>query len=764
MSRTRRIAYELTVAVASVGAALLLRLALHPLMGDQSPYLTLYPAVALAALFGGWRAGVVATVISAVAAGWLFIPPYGRWAVYSNYDLLALAFFAAATLLISLFGGLLSRSQKALSSARLERIRELRNSEEALLITEERLRLAQQAARFGTFEWDIQNDNIWAPDLEPLYGMHPGEFKGTYEDWITRLHPDDVPEVIRSIEEAPVSGEVAFEFRAIWPDGTIRWLSTRGKLYKDEQGNSVRMVGANMDVTKLKQAEIDKRQAVENLQTVLDAAPVGIIFSDAEGNISYASPEANRVLGGLVKGKASGPEPGTYRLCTVDGAPFPQDQMPLVRAVTQNARVENVEMRVCRGSGATAYVLVSAEPTHGAGGEVTGAVATLQDITQLKLTQSDLEAQRALLQAVLDSLPVAVWIADEKGTITQLNKAVDQVWGKRPGKRPPDEYIDYKGWWTDSGEPVKPEDWALNRATKKGEVSTGEVINIQRFDGSRGTILNNASPIVDSQGRVLGGVAVAQDITRLRAAEEALRSSQEDLKRLVDNLARSNRDLQQFAYVASHDLQEPLRQVRSFVQLLEKRYAGELDKTAQEYMEFVAEGAKRMHSLVQDLLAFSRVDSAGQELHPVPAQSALDRALHSLAFAMKENKATLTHDALPTVLADESQLAQVFQNLLGNAIKFRGEQNPVIHVGAERRGPEWMFSIRDNGIGFEQQYADKMFQLFQRLHSRHAYGGTGIGLTICKRVIERHGGRIWAESEPCKGSTFYFTLPAAPAP
>ena len=198
----------------------------------------------------------------------------------------------------------------------------------------------------------------------------------------------------------------------------------------------------------------------------------------------------------------------------------------------------------------------------------------------------------------------------------------------------------------------------------------------------------------------------------------------------------------------------------SFVQLLEHRYNEKLNSTGKEYIAFVVEGAKRMYKLVNDLLAYSRVDSASVRLTTISLESALQKALHGLTLSIAENNATVTWDELPSVNADRSQLTQVFQNLIGNAIKFRGEADPAIHITATRSGGEWLLSLRDNGIGFPQQYAEQIFQLFQRLYHGDAYAGTGIGLTICKRIIERHGGRIWAESQPGKGATFYFTLPA----
>jgi light-regulated signal transduction histidine kinase (bacteriophytochrome) len=224
-------------------------------------------------------------------------------------------------------------------------------------------------------------------------------------------------------------------------------------------------------------------------------------------------------------------------------------------------------------------------------------------------------------------------------------------------------------------------------------------------------------------------------------------------------LARSNAELEQFAYIASHDLQEPLRMVSSFVQLLEKRYKGKLDQDADDFINYAVDGANRMQRLITDLLAYSRVGSRGKHFKPVSSEVALDRALSNLQVIIKQSGAVVTRDPLPVVMGDDIQLVQLFQNLIGNAIKFCGDRAPYIHISADQQEGEWVFSIRDNGIGIEPEYLGRIFLIFQRLHDRKKYPGTGIGLAICKKVVERHGGGIWADSKSGGGSTFYFTIP-----
>ncbi len=291
-------------------------------------------------------------------------------------------------------------------------------------------------------------------------------------------------------------------------------------------------------------------------------------------------------------------------------------------------------------------------------------------------------------------------------------------------------------------------------------------LEIRHRDGHTIPVLYSAALYRDEAGKVVGIFAAARDITRRRQAEAALQEANDTLERHVAErtaeLARSNEDLQQFAYVASHDLQEPLRMVNGFMKLLRDRYEAQLDDKAKEYIAFSVEGATRMSQLIVDLLAYSRVDRKGTALRPTDANTVLLGALGNLRGSAQEAGVTVTHDQLPTVNGDASQLAQVFQNLIGNAIKFRSPDRPCqVHVGAEQQGGRWVFSVRDNGIGISPQHAERIFVIFQRLHTRQQYPGTGIGLAICKKIVEHHGGRIWVESKPGEGSTFYFTLPAA---
>jgi light-regulated signal transduction histidine kinase (bacteriophytochrome) len=232
----------------------------------------------------------------------------------------------------------------------------------------------------------------------------------------------------------------------------------------------------------------------------------------------------------------------------------------------------------------------------------------------------------------------------------------------------------------------------------------------------------------------------------------------------MQDLKRSNAELEQFAYVASHDLQEPLRMVSSYLQLLSRRYQGKLDSDADEFIDFAVDGARRMQRLIEDLLAFSRIGTRGKPFEQVNANLALDKALANLTMTIEETSSKIMRSELPTLNADETQLVQLFQNLIVNGIKFhKTDETPKVEISAVQEGNEWKFAVQDNGIGIDLQFAERIFVIFQRLHPRTEYPGTGIGLAICKKIVERHGGRIWVESKPDAGATFYFTFPTTKA-
>lgn len=375
-------------------------------------------------------------------------------------------------------------------------------------------------------------------------------------------------------------------------------------------------------------------------------------------------------------------------------------------------------------------------------GKVTRLTGTVQDITERKTIEQQLQESERNYRELVQNANSAIirWRSD--GTIAFFNEYAQTLFGYRSA-----EIL---------GKPVG----VLVPATDSsgGDLSTlvqnivdhpDDFVNVVNEnicrDGRRVWMAWTNKPVYDEHGQVSEILAVGGDIT--------------SRKRIEDELRRSNAELEQFAYIASHDLQEPLRTVAGMVQLLQQRYQSQLDERADEYIHFAVDASKRMQQLINDLLDFSRVDRKERSFAATDVEQTLQRVLANLQSTITESGAQITHDPLPTVQADAEQLTQVLQNLVGNAIKFRGDQPPEIHIGAERSENCWQFAVRDNGIGIDPKYFERIFLIFQRLHTRRKYPGTGIGLAICKKIIERHGGKIWVESEPNHGAIFFFTLP-----
>jgi PAS domain S-box-containing protein len=381
--------------------------------------------------------------------------------------------------------------------------------------------------------------------------------------------------------------------------------------------------------------------------------------------------------------------------------------------------------------------------------QIVGILGVTRDITDRRKAEEAVRANEEKLRAISKSALDAVVVIDETGKVAHWNPAAEKMFG----------YLEEEILGQNAHELLAPAGLrerakqGIQRFRESGQgPAVGNVLELEavRKDGSQFPIEIAVAPIkIDDRW---WASAIIRDITERRRSQEAL-------ARASDELRRSNKDLEQFAYAASHDLQEPLRTVRSFLQLLVRDYEDRLDARARELIDFAADGAARMERLIGDLFDYSRVGTHGRASEVVDCNELVDSVVRNLRTTIDENKAQIRAEQLPQVLADPGQLTELFQNLISNAIKFRRDEGPRIVISALETGDEWTFSIRDNGIGIEPEYADRVFEVFQRLHTREEFPGTGIGLAICKRIVERHGGRIWFESQLGLGTTFYFTLP-----
>lgn len=496
---------------------------------------------------------------------------------------------------------------------------------------------------------------------------------------------------------------------------------------------------AHPKVAALPQADSDWFRAV------LGSMSEAVIATDPEGKIRFMNGAAEALTGrrerdafGLPVSeicRTTGKSSRHAAACAVEHA---------LRSATSTACAPFV---LASGTGASRRFDASAAPIRDPLGDCAGAVLVLRPAA----THEDIEADR-LLASIVESSEDAIYAKSLDGRILSWNAGAEQIYG----------YTAEEAVGRNVSMLIPPN--ARNEVPEMlGRISRGERIAHyetvrMRKDGSRVDVSISLSPLSDECGRIMGASSLARDISERKRAAEAL-------QRYAEELDRSNRELEQFAYVASHDMQEPLRTITGYLQLLRSRYKGQIDEKADKYIGFAVEGAERMSALIRDLLSYSRVNTRGGQLRPTSSEASLKSAIQSLRLAIECSGAVITHDPLPVVMADATQLAQLFQNLLGNAIKYRSpERDPRIHISAGREDGFWRFDVEDNGIGFDQQYESKMFLIFQRLHSRGKYPGTGIGLAICKRIVDRHGGQIRALGNPGEGARFSFTIPFQEGP
>ena len=513
--------------------------------------------------------------------------------------------------------------------------------------------------------------------------------------------------------------------------------------YPSDEGVSAVVI----DITDRKMAERELREAHDTFSALVHASPLPIVYLTSDGNITVWNEAAERVFG--------------WTKTEVLGKPLPfipEDKLEEHREMRardlDGVGFSEHEITRRRKDGSVVEISVSTAPIRGADGEIRGIVCVYQDITERKTIERGLRQNEQLLREreeafriATDAASIGVWMYDVAQDRLKLSPLAARLAGFSEQELDVGVRQLLQRVHEDDRQRVKQE---INEALEQGNeyaseyrvvLAGGEV----RWIAARGLADSAAG------GDTVRFSGVVSDITERKKVEEELaRHSQE--------LARSNADLQQFAFVTSHDLQEPLRSIASYAQLLARRFGDTLDSDAREYVGFMVEGAARMQQLINDLLAFSRVlHGHERELAEVDMELVFAWAIMNLNKAIQESGAVITHDPLPVVLGNQQEIIQLAQNLLGNAIKYHGSDPPAIHVSSEEFDQEVLFSVRDNGIGIDAAYHDLIFGVFKRLHGKNV-PGTGIGLALAKRIVEKHGGRIWVESEEGKGATFRFTL------
>lgn len=618
-----------------------------------------------------------------------------------------------------------------------------------------------------------------------MLGLFPPERQG---DWATLV-------------DRAGKAEVTEPFETMWMDKQGRRLAVALRVWPLRDGSGA-LQGLGLmarEASAQPGPDAASAQDREMMATLMDHIPDHIYFKDRQSRFLRISRSLARAFKLADPAEAVGKTDFDFFTAEHAQQAFEDEQ----RILQTGQPLVNREEKETWPDGSITWASTTKQCWRDRTGAIIGTFGISRDVTARKLAEEQLRQSQQRLQSILDHTSAVIYMKDAQGRYLLINRRYEELFHVTQqqvcGKTDFDLF--------------PPAVAAAFRANDLAALASDSPLHFEEQvpqDDGPHTYLSVKFRLQEGPGGADAVCGISTDITDRKRAEEALRQT-------AAELARSNADLEQFAYVASHDLQEPLRMVASYLQLLERRYAGRLDATADEFIRFAVEGAKRMQTLINDLLAYSRVDRTGRPLVPTDCGQALQRALANLRVAIAEAEATVVAEPLPWVLGDATQLTQLFQNLLSNCLKFRaprplridiwarpvtsgaaleragpaqaglaatgsssqpeGAAEPPRHVAAEGsaggsamanagqpgavRPTHWIISVRDNGIGIDPEHFDQIFLIFRRLHTRDQYPGSGIGLSICKRIVERHGGRIWVESQPGQGATFHFTLPAA---
>ena len=578
--------------------------------------------------------------------------------------------------------------------------------------------------------------------FENFYGAGKQAIEGKIK-WTDFVHEDDLEfmkhyHILRRID--PQAAPDHYEFRMINKFNQMKYIVSTEAVIPGTK----KSIASLIDITDRKIAEQSLNESEAKYRALFESASDTIILLDRE-RIIDCNQKTLEMFGCSREQLLSTPPEKFWPEFQPDGT----STLELINEQFQSALRGNTttfELKSLRYDGSVFDAEMTSTIITLSGKKYLQTI--IRDITERKIVEIALKEGEAKYRALVESAVDTIILIDNE-VIVDLNLATLKMFR---GTR--EQLIGHKTW---DFMPEFQSDGLLSKDMAKEKIKQalkGETLFLEwsfiRCDGSAFDAELTFNTITLKGQKYFQ--AIIRDITERKHAAE-------QMKKLTQELERSNTDLAQFAYVASHDLQEPLRMVTSFVQLLQHRYQGKLDKDADEFISYAVDGASQMQRLINDLLKYSRVGTHGKTLEPTNCNIVITHAISNLSKTIKEADAIINIDHLPTISADYTQLVQLFQNLIGNAIKYHGKKQPEILIRATNKGDNWLFSVRDNGIGIDKDYIDKIFVIFQRLHNKSQYPGTGIGLSICKKIVERHGGRIWVESKPGQGSTFYFTIP-----
>lgn len=632
-------------------------------------------------------------------------------------------------------------------------ITERKRAEEEAIAARGRLALAMSAAKAGSFEWNIvSNVDVWSPEKEVLYGLRPGQFNGTHQDWEAFVLPEDLPQVKAQVEVALRTGDFASEFRIRRRDnGEIRWMSSRAKVVFDDAQSPLRMVGINLDITERKQAEEKLVEASRYARSLIEASLDPLVTISADGKITDVNQATVKVTG-ITRERLIGSDFSEYFT-------EPEKARQGYRKAFTSGLVRDYSLTLRHISGTAMDVLYNATVFRNALGEVEGVFAAARDVTDLKRTEQELRLSRERLALALKAGHSGTFDWDMQNNVNLWTPEVEEVHGLAPEE--------FGGTFEDWEALVVPEDLPAAKACIESSLRTGEFVGDWRIrrrnDAQIRWITARAKVLNDDKGKPWRMIGLNMDVTERKQAEEEVRRLNSELEqRVVQRTAQleaANKELEAFTYSVSHDLRAPLRHISGFSKILAEEFAGSLPPEAQHHVQRIQEGTRRMGQLVDDLLNLGRVGRKELSLQVAGLRSIVDEVIQNLKSDIGDRNLEWQIRDLPYVECDTALMRQVFQNLLSNALKFtRPRARALIEIGQEQRDGLSIVYVRDNGVGFSMKYADKLFGVFQRLHRAEDFEGTGVGLATVQRIIQKHGGRIWAEAELDKGASFYFTL------
>ncbi|MBK8020772.1 MAG: PAS domain S-box protein [Chloroflexi bacterium] len=646
----------------------------------------------------------------------------------------------------------------------VEDITEKQRTEKQRQATEQRLRkvLDNLAAFVGVMTPDgilleINRSALQASQLKPEEVL--GKPLASLPVW---TYDADIQASVEDAVKRAAAGEtVRHDIQVKLPSGDFLIIDFMIAPVLDSDGRVEFLIPSGIDITSRLDLTNRLKAQQRRMEDILNSIP-GIVYEGTSApdlgqqHMQYISQYAEQMLGYPMKVWRE--SPNFWRQVV-----HPEDWEAAVERVSANFRDKKpgpVAFRCIASDGRT----VQAEAYNGVitdlNGQPTGTCGIVLDVTERRRQEAEIRRlnllinyQRDRLERMISNVPGIVFEGLTTPAVEEQSTAFMSAYTVKMLGYRPEEWINDPEFWQKI---MPPEDWksSQEQALEIWEHGESGVIPFRctASDGRLVHIEAHFSVIRDEEGKSVGLVGVMMDVTERRRIEQ-------DLAQYAEELRRSNEELEQFAYVASHDLQEPLRMVTSYLQLIEQRYGETLDKDGKEFFAFAIDGATRMKVLINDLLAYSRIQRSAAELETVNMDEVLEQVLHNLQLRIEDTCAVITRDPLPEVTANRVQMIQLLQNLISNALKFRGDRTPEIHVGVQRDGANWHFTVRDNGIGIESEYLERIFVIFQRLHSRGQYPGTGIGLAISKKIVDKHDGAIHAESTPGEGSTFHFTLP-----